>query len=163
MQFRVPVDDENTLHISLYTWGAAPGKSAPVQPAPPYRFVHVQDEQGNWVTDKIFNQDYMAWITQGPIAQRHLERLGASDTGIILFRQQLERELRKVEAGQDPMNTFRDPADNVSIHVPIEQVKFGAPLPPPQYFPGEEGFSRDAELIEAVLATWRAPELAGVR
>jgi 5,5'-dehydrodivanillate O-demethylase len=163
MQFRVPVDDENTLHISLYTWGAAPGKQAPVQAAPPYRYVHVRDERGNWVTDKIFNQDYMAWITQGPIAQRHLERLGASDTGIILFRQQLERELRKVESGIDPMNTFRDPASNVSIDVPIEHVKFGAPLPPPQYFPGEEGFSRDAELIEAVLATWRAPELVGAR
>jgi 5,5'-dehydrodivanillate O-demethylase len=156
------VDDENTLHISLYSWGAAPGRSAPVQAAPPYRNVRVKDEHDNWVTDKIFNQDYMAWITQGPVAQRHLERLGASDTGIILFRQQLERELQKVEAGVDPMNTFRDPQRNVRVDVPVEHVKFGAPLPPPQYFPGEEGFSRDAELIEAVLATWRAPDLVGV-
>ena len=28
MQFRVPVDDENTLHISVYTWMAAPGKTS---------------------------------------------------------------------------------------------------------------------------------------
>ena len=29
MQFRVPVDDEHTFHVSLYTWNAAPGTMAP--------------------------------------------------------------------------------------------------------------------------------------
>jgi hypothetical protein len=160
MQFRVPVDDENTLHISVYTWRAAPGKTAPVQRTPPYRFVKIIDEQGEWIRDKVFNQDYMAWETQGPIAKRHMERLGASDMGIIMFRQQLERELQKVEAGKDPMNVFRDPAKNQTLVVPLEHVKFGAAAPPPKYTPGEDGYSRDAELIEAVLDTWRVPELA---
>ena len=44
--------------------------------------------------------------------------------------------------------------------VPLEHVKFGAAAPPPKYTPGEDGYSRDAELIEAVLDTWRVPELA---
>jgi len=157
MQFRVPIDDENTLHISVYTWTAAPGTTAPVQAIPPYRYVSIRDEQGEWVKDKVFNQDYMAWETQGPIAKRHLERLGASDLGVIMFRQQLDREMEKVSEGEDPMNVFRDPAENVSIEVPLEHVKFGAAAPPAKYTPGEEGYSRDAELIEAVLDTWRQP------
>ncbi|HEX3247088.1 MAG TPA: aromatic ring-hydroxylating dioxygenase subunit alpha [Chloroflexota bacterium] len=163
MQFRVPVDDENTLHISVYTWRAAPGKTAPVQATPPYRFVKIIDEQGEWIRDKVFNQDYMAWETQGPIAKRHLERLGTSDMGVIMFRQQIEREIQKVESGQDPMNVFRDPARNECLVVPLEHVKFGAAAPPPKYTPGEDGYSRDAELIEAVLDTWRVPELAVAR
>ena len=36
----------------------------------------------------------------GPIAKRDLERLGTTDTGVILFRNMLKRELEKVEAGR---------------------------------------------------------------
>src|SRR5436305_1780231 len=39
MQFRVPIDDENTLHISLYLWRAAPGTEAPRQDIVPSRIV----------------------------------------------------------------------------------------------------------------------------
>ena len=31
MQFRVPIDESHTLHISLYLWRAAPGTEAPKQ------------------------------------------------------------------------------------------------------------------------------------
>jgi len=37
LQFRVPADDTHTLHISLYTWRAAPGKAAPQQDVVPSR------------------------------------------------------------------------------------------------------------------------------
>jgi len=48
------------------------------------------DEQGQFTNlDVTFNQDYMCWITQGDIAKRHLEKLGESDRGIILFRKML--------------------------------------------------------------------------
>jgi len=56
-------------------------------------------------------KDGAASITWGVVIfQRQTEAVGTADTGIILFRKTLERELRKVEAGQDPMNVFRDPA-----------------------------------------------------
>jgi 5,5'-dehydrodivanillate O-demethylase oxygenase subunit len=70
------------------------------------------------------SQDIMNWITQGPIADRTLERLGTTDVGIIAYRQMLQRELQKVEQGEDPMGTIRDPARNTIIELPLEKNKF---------------------------------------
>src|SRR5438128_9350326 len=52
----------------------------------------LKDEHGQHITDFVLGQDMMAWVTQGPIAERPLERLGESDKGIILYRRLL-REL----------------------------------------------------------------------
>jgi hypothetical protein len=48
-----------------------------------------------------------------------------SDEGIILFRKLLEQQIDKVARGEDPMNTFRDPATNQSIPIHSEQVHGG--------------------------------------
>jgi 5,5'-dehydrodivanillate O-demethylase len=64
----------------------------------------------------------MAWWTQGPIARRDKERLGLSDAGIILFRKLLMENIKKVQNGEDPMNTFRDPAKNVCIDLQTERM-----------------------------------------
>src|ERR687885_471511 len=114
LQFRVPMDDTNTYHLTLYVYSPAPGQQAPKQPYVPYRIVPLRDTGGDWVLNYVFNQDYMAWITQGPMAQRDKEKLGASDRGIILFRQLLHEQIEKVSEGEEPMNTFRDPAQNRS-------------------------------------------------
>ena len=159
-QWRVPIDDENTLHISLYTWRSAPGSPAPAQDVVPYREVALKDDEGRWVTDLVFNQDYMGWVTQGPIAQRQLEKLGESDRGLIMFRKQLRREIDVMEDGGEPMNVFRDEAVAACVSAPIEQVKFGMKRPK-KYIPGESGFSADADKINVVLETWNdQPELA---
>jgi len=57
----------------------------------------------------------MAWETQGPIADRTTERLTSSDRGVILLREVMFRELKKVQQGQDPMGIVRDPANNPFI------------------------------------------------
>ncbi|MFN0071014.1 MAG: Rieske 2Fe-2S domain-containing protein [Chloroflexota bacterium] len=157
MQFRVPVDDENTLHLSIYTWRAAPGMTAPQQTSVPYRHVPLRDDRGNWILKNTFNQDYMAWITQGSIAKRHLEKLGESDRGIILFRQLLKDQIQKMQNGEPLMNEFRDSSQNVCIEPPLEKIKFSNREAPKTYVPGEAGYSRDAELIEAVMKTWGSP------
>jgi hypothetical protein len=54
----------------------------------------------------------MAWVTQGRISDRTTERLGSSDKGIILYRQMLDDNARKVERGEDPKNVIRDSAQN---------------------------------------------------
>jgi hypothetical protein len=36
-----------------------------------------------------------------------------------MYRQLLKREMEKVQADQDPINTFRDPAENVCIDLPL--------------------------------------------
>ncbi len=61
--------------------------------------------------------------TQGRIAQRDRERLGTTDTGVILFRNMLNRELLKVERGEDPIGVIRDPAKNDVIAFPLERDK----------------------------------------
>ena len=68
-------------------------------------------------------QDVMAWTTQGAIADRTAEHLGSSDRGVTLLRRMLMRELKKIEAGEDPMLVNRDPAKDVPLDLPLETDK----------------------------------------
>jgi 5,5'-dehydrodivanillate O-demethylase len=54
----------------------------------------------------------MAWETQGPLYDRSQEHLGATDRGIVLFRQLLAEQITVVEQGGEPMALVRDPAQN---------------------------------------------------
>src|SRR5438093_5700876 len=72
------------------------------------------------LVDNNSGQDNFAWMSQGPITPRWTEHLGESDKGIILYRRLLREQMQIVEDGGDPMNTFRDPAKNMSVHVPTE-------------------------------------------
>ena len=65
------------------------------------------------------------WFTQGAVADRAEEHLGASDKGVALFRKQIELNLIKVQQGEDPMNVFRNPAENVCLELPVEGAKLG--------------------------------------
>ena len=90
--------------------------------------VHVYDvpwqtSDGEFITDNIDGQDMMAWITQGPIADRTVEHLGASDEGVALYRRMLRRELSKMEKGEDPIGVIRDPVRNKWIDLPNERKK----------------------------------------
>ena len=60
-------------------------------------------------------QDHMAWETQGPIADRTTERLATSDRGIIMLREVMFREMKKVRSGHDPLGVVRDPSKNPFI------------------------------------------------
>jgi 5,5'-dehydrodivanillate O-demethylase len=124
-QIRVPVDDTHTMHF-WYT-AYAPPKDVDV-PRHLLDKVHVyevpwKDANGEFVTDNIDGQDMMAWITQGPIADRTVEHLGASDEGIAIYRRMLRREIGKVEKGQDPISIIRDEARNQRIDLPNERKK----------------------------------------
>jgi 5,5'-dehydrodivanillate O-demethylase len=70
--------------------------------------------------DTAPGQDIIAWVTQGAIAKREKERLGLSDTGVILFRKLLSDNIEKVQRGEDPMNTFRDPVANQCVRLQTE-------------------------------------------
>jgi 5,5'-dehydrodivanillate O-demethylase len=124
-QIRVPADDTHTLHL----WYTAymPPKGAKVR-AELLDKVHVydvplKDERGEYILDNIDGQDMMVWCTQGPIADRTQENLGASDNGIALYRRVLRREIKKVEEGRDPMFTFRHAGKNSRIDLPNERKK----------------------------------------
>lgn len=110
-QIRVPIDDTNTLHIRYETAplkdGEAPQTSVPAYDLPYRR------EDGSYILDSgAFGQDMMAWVVQGPIAPRHLEHLGVSDRGIIIYRNVLSDAIDAVERGEDPPGLITDPAIN---------------------------------------------------
>jgi 5,5'-dehydrodivanillate O-demethylase len=64
-------------------------------------------------------------VTQGAIADRSREHLGRSDLGVIMLRKLYFEQMELVEAGRDPICTYRDPDRNDCIELPMERDKFG--------------------------------------
>jgi len=124
-QIRIPMDDTHTMY---WWYNVHPKREGDAEQRPediPVYQVPVPgvDAAGLpvWeLADNNSGQDNYAWTTQGPITPRWTEHLGESDKGIILYRRLLREQMKIVEDGGDPMNTFRDTARNVSIHVPTE-------------------------------------------
>ena len=116
-QIRVPMDDTHTWHLMYGVYPPPPGETADEQEEIPFYEIPLKDETGRFVTDFVLGQDLMAWVTQGGIADRREEKLGESDKGIILYRRMLREQMALVEDGGEPMNTFRDPAQNEIIHL----------------------------------------------
>jgi 5,5'-dehydrodivanillate O-demethylase len=73
---------------------------------------------GRWISSHIINQDIIAWVGQGAIADRTQEHLGASDRGIIMIRKQWFEDMERVARGEDPKGLIRDPAMNVNVKLP---------------------------------------------
>ncbi len=124
-QIRVPIDDTHTMHYWYNAYVPLAGQPVPahlLDDVPVYDVPYV-DDRGAYLIDLIDAQDIMAWVTQGPIADRTRETLGASDRGITLYRRMLRRELAKVEAGEDPIGVLRDPARNATIDLHVEKAK----------------------------------------
>jgi 5,5'-dehydrodivanillate O-demethylase oxygenase subunit len=119
-QIRVPVDDENTLHY-LYTAVRYDGVEAPRQDVVPLYEYPNKESNGDLAVRWVLQQDMMAWVTQGRIADRTVEHLGSSDRGIMLYRQVVEEMISRVEAGADPLGVFRDCPDE-QINIPIDEM-----------------------------------------
>jgi 5,5'-dehydrodivanillate O-demethylase len=133
LHFRVPVDDEHTriFHVSINALGSAP-------PVPPDQTPYVYEESPpNYDTytaklDNFYRQDRYAWESQGVIADRTHEVLGASDRGIVLYRRMLFEQIDRVERGEEPtIAMVRDPKQNDVItfmpgSLPWEWAEFKA-------------------------------------
>jgi 5,5'-dehydrodivanillate O-demethylase len=87
--------------------------------------VPFRDERGEFLLDFVDGGDIMAWVSQGPIADRTREVLGEWDRGIVLYRRLLFEQLDAVAAGEDPLGVVRDAALNASIELPQERNKYG--------------------------------------
>jgi 5,5'-dehydrodivanillate O-demethylase len=125
LQIRVPVDDTHTHHYWYACYRPAPGGEAVEQAAIPVYNVPWQDGQGGFITDFVDGGDIMAWVTQGPIADRSKEILVGGDVGIVLYRRMLLEAIAAVEAGEDPPGLVRDATENTCIRLPQEQNKLG--------------------------------------
>ena len=118
--WRMPIDDTNTMEVFVRGFDPGPGVEVPKQDPVPYVEIEMVDKDGKFTAlNAVTGQDVMAWVSQGEIMDRTKERLGDTDRGIIMYRKMLFDQIARVEAGLDPINTFRDPAENVCIDLPM--------------------------------------------
>lgn len=123
-EWRIPVDDENSLSICWF-FERVPTEMEPYfQERIPYWYAPLKDERtGRWITSHIINQDFVGWVGQGTVADRTGEHLGESDRGIILLRRRMLEEAEKVARGEDPKGLVRDPARNECIELPTANLE----------------------------------------
>jgi len=160
LQYRVPVDDEHTMHVTFYAYRFAEGTTAPQQDRVPYKHSSVKDEHGNFNVKYTIDQDKMAWATQGAIAQRQLEKLGKSDVGIILYRKLLRDQIKVVEDGGDPINVFRTEATARDVTIPTETAALGQDqVKRLRFMLMEDGVSGAEEVATAAYDSWYPNEV----
>ncbi len=126
VEFRVPVDDENTLSVGWF-FARVPKESEPYeQNSIPTWQGPVRDEKtGRLIGSHIMNQDFIAWIGQGALADRSKEFLGASDLGVAMIRRRFLADLDAIAAGRDPKAIIRDAATAKNVALPVaERAEF---------------------------------------
>ena len=108
-QFRVPMDDVSTMHYWYHVITPPEGAELPRELAERVDSYEVQylDERGDYRLELVPVQDIMAWVTQGPIADRTQEALAATDRGVTQYRKMLFAEIKRMQSGEDPKNVFR--------------------------------------------------------
>ncbi len=95
MHWRVPIDETTTRVIILAFEPEGEGVST-------RRLPSRRDPDGRYTMNDFYSQDAMAWETQGAIADRAREQLGASDVGISMYRQMLVAAIDACEQGLTP-------------------------------------------------------------
>jgi 5,5'-dehydrodivanillate O-demethylase len=86
----------------------------------PYWVSPIKDPAtGRWITTHVMNQDFVAWVGQGTVADRTREHLGESDRGVIMMRRKLVEEAEAVTRGGEPKALIRDPEKNHCVRLPI--------------------------------------------
>ena len=118
-EWRVPIDDENTLSITWKYTRVPQGREPYVQESIPTWYGPLTDADGKWIDTHVMNQDFLAWVGQGVIADRTQEHLGASDRGIVAIRRRFFEEMEAIASGAEAKGTIRDPARNVRVALPM--------------------------------------------
>jgi 5,5'-dehydrodivanillate O-demethylase len=103
MHFRVPIDDLRTRIVWVGLMPPEAGAPTPdaevpfeVRVDPPDLPIEAYDVSTVW------QQDRVVWETQGEVADRTREHLGATDRGIVLFRRMLGEQIDRVARGEAP-------------------------------------------------------------
>ena len=103
----VPIDDTNTMFIEFRhvseTDGVTPAWWADYTIMVPGQLAAESYEAGQRQPG-----DYEAQVSQRPIAIHGLEHIGATDRGVMMFRNQTRRGIRAVQADRDPVGLCRD-------------------------------------------------------
>ena len=115
MEIRVPLDDTHTwvweMRFQLSP-DASPAEEAEpeIVPTEPFKDPEgVLHPHARYFMNSVEAQDYMAWETQGALANRPGEHLATSDRGVVMYRELLAENVDRVARGEDPMGVIRDP------------------------------------------------------
>jgi 5,5'-dehydrodivanillate O-demethylase len=124
-QIRVPMDDTHTNVFFVYFLPTQEDGYSDDDPEVVYVKPFKDPVEGlhphtHFNLDVVLAQDHMAWETQGPVADRTVERLATSDRGIVMFRNMVKREIERVQRGEDPLAVVRDP-DHAMIDTYLTQ------------------------------------------
>jgi hypothetical protein len=103
----VPMDDTSTMFLEFRHVSETPG-ATPAWWADRDVMLPGQLAADSYEAGQRQPGDYEAQVSQRPIAIHGLEHLGATDRGVIMFRQQLRRGIRTVQAGQTPDGLCRE-------------------------------------------------------
>lgn len=124
-EWRVPIDDENTLSVGWF-FNPVPQDRRPYDQAkvPAWRGPVRDGQTGRWITSHVMNQDFVAWVGQGTLAERMKEHLGRSDRGVIMMRKRFLEEIDSVARGEAPKGLVRDPKVNECVSLPIFDREF---------------------------------------
>jgi 5,5'-dehydrodivanillate O-demethylase oxygenase subunit len=119
-EWRVPIDDSNMLSVGWF-FDRVPNDMEPYQQDRiPYWYSPIKDPlTDRWITSHVMNQDFVAWVGQGTVADRTQEHLGESDRGVIMMRKRILEDAERVMRGGEPKGVIRDPAKNGCVHLPI--------------------------------------------
>ena len=140
---RVPVDDTHTLVWYVTFIPSDDGAiieedgDLPAEALAPYKTPpEAMHPAARFRMDRVDAQDYMVWETQGPIANREVERLATSDRGVVMLREMLKREIERVQCGLDPHGVIRDPdhpmIDTHLSETLVEMGQRGSAQPAPE-------------------------------
>ena len=114
----VPIDNEHVMALSIVAWPIENGElkknwrpgTDTVSDIRPGSFT-----QRTYEDKQLRPDDLEAQESQRAIAVHALENLASSDVGVVRLRRMLSEQLKKIAAGEDPINVIRDPDKNVSI------------------------------------------------
>ena len=166
-EWRVPIDDDHMLSVGWF-FDRVPNEMEPFeQDRIPYWYGPIKDPAtGRWITSHVMNQDFVAWVGQGAIADRTQEHLGESDRGVAMMRRKLLEQADVVARGGEPMAVVRDAALNRCVRLPIiDRARYVTGVPRAQMNTSEiqrtpgpilpEGFVFQAGQPEEVRAAFR--------
>ena len=75
--------------------------------------------------DKVWMQDYMAWETQGRIADRTKEYLGEADRGVVTLRRLMRQQIDAVRQGKAPLGVKPAGAGDKVIELDVINERIG--------------------------------------
>jgi 5,5'-dehydrodivanillate O-demethylase len=99
----------NTLSVCWFYTRVPREREPYVQGPIPTWHGPIKDAQGQWISSHVINQDIIAWVGQGIIADRSHEHLGASDLGIVMIRKRFLEALAALGRGAEPKGIIRNP------------------------------------------------------